>query len=208
MIKVFIGGSRAASKLNKDVKRRIDKIIEKSYLILIGDANGADKAVQKYLYERGHKSIVVFCMENQCRNNIGRWQTKHVSAPEGKNGFEYYSAKDLEMAKEADYGFMIWDAKSKGTLNNIIALLKLNKKTLLYFYPDKKFYEITTFDKLKALLSKCSKESLKKLEKDLNLQEILNTTNSDQSSLEFTYEEDTKLENSEKSEVPVVVLER
>ena len=32
------------------------------------------------------------------------------------------------MAKEADYGLMIWDGESKGTLNNIQLMNKLNKK--------------------------------------------------------------------------------
>jgi len=188
MTKVFIGGSRAASKLNKALKHRIDNIIEKGYEILVGDANGADKAVQKYILEKDYKNVVVFCMENQCRNNIGHWQTKHIQAIENKSGFDYYSIKDLEMAKEADYGFMIWDAKSKGTLNNVINLLKLNKKTLVYFYPGKKFYAIITFDNLKYLLSKCSKESLEAFKKELDLSEILNTSKSEQPRMEFTYE--------------------
>ncbi len=39
------------------------------------------------------------------------------------------------MAKESDYGFMIWNGKSKGTLNNTINLLRVNQKVLLYFNP-------------------------------------------------------------------------
>lgn len=34
------------------------------------------------------------------------------------------------MAKAADYGFMIWNGKSKGTLNNIINLVQYNKNVL------------------------------------------------------------------------------
>lgn len=200
MIKVFFGGSRAASRLNKDVKRRIDNVIEKNYSILIGDANGADKAVQKYLFEKGYKNVVVYCMKEQCRNNVGFWEAKHINAPEGKKGFDYYSAKDLEMAKEADYGFMIWDAKSKGTLNNVITLLKSKKKTLTYFYPDKKFYVISTFGHLKYLLFKCSREDLRGFEKALDLSEILDTADYKQPAFEFPFEETVRFEGPEAHE--------
>jgi len=200
MIKVFFGGSRAASKLNKDVKLRIDNVIENNYSILIGDANGADKAVQNYLFEKNYKNVIVYCMERQCRNNIGLWEVKHVNAPSGKTGFDYYSVKDIEMAKEADYGFMIWDAKSKGTLNNVINLLKSKKKSLLYFYPDKQFYVISTLLHLKYLLSKCSKEDIKGFEKNLNLPKILNTADYKQPAFEFPIEDAARFENSKAPE--------
>lgn len=48
MTKVFIAGSRQLSRLNAEVKRRIDTMIEKGFTVLVGDANGADKAVQRY----------------------------------------------------------------------------------------------------------------------------------------------------------------
>jgi hypothetical protein len=44
-MKVFIAGSRWLSRLSADVRSRLDTIIEKGFTILIGDANGADKAV-------------------------------------------------------------------------------------------------------------------------------------------------------------------
>jgi hypothetical protein len=49
MTKVFIGGSRRLSQLNKDLKGRLDNIVERGFTVIVGDANGADKAVQRYL---------------------------------------------------------------------------------------------------------------------------------------------------------------
>jgi hypothetical protein len=69
---VFIGGSRAVSRLNAPIRDRIDDLLNCGCTILVGDANGADKAVQQYLAGRRYTRVTVFCMEN-CRNNIGAW---------------------------------------------------------------------------------------------------------------------------------------
>ena len=57
MNKVFFGGSRYIGRLNQAVKKRTDNIITNGYLILIGDANGADKAMQRYLSEKGYRNV-------------------------------------------------------------------------------------------------------------------------------------------------------
>ena len=103
MTKVFMGGSRKITRLNKDIKGRIDNVIQKEYTVLIGDANGADKSVQKYLFDKGYKNVRVFCMGNECRNNIGKWGTKHIGETRNRKDYYYYSIKDLEMVKETDY---------------------------------------------------------------------------------------------------------
>jgi len=53
MRNVLIADSRRISRLNAAVKLRLDTMIEKGFAILVGDANGADKAVPRYLAERG-----------------------------------------------------------------------------------------------------------------------------------------------------------
>ena len=124
MTKIFIGGSRRLSKLNKDVKRRLDNIIENDFTVVIGDANGVDKAVQQYLESKHHEKVIVFCMEGQCRNNLGKWPTRDIAAAPSARGFAYFSTKDRVMVEEADYGLMLWDAKSRGTLTNIVDLVR------------------------------------------------------------------------------------
>ena len=71
MIKVFIGGSRRVSQLDKQVRGRLDEIIRKQLPVIIGDANGADKAVQDYFRTCGYDQVEVFCTEGRCRNNMG-----------------------------------------------------------------------------------------------------------------------------------------
>src|SRR4030066_2036363 len=153
MSKIFIGGSRRITKLNNDITGRIDNIMQNGYTVLLGDANGADKLVQKYLQEKRYRNVLVYCMGAQCRNNLAEWETRHI--PENqkvKRDFAYYSLKVLSMAKEADYGFMIWDGKSKGTLNNVLNLLKENKTSIVYLSTDKKCYTVSSSDDLEDLL--------------------------------------------------------
>jgi len=83
MTKVFIGGSRGVTRLNSQVQHRLDEIVRKQLPVLIGDANGADKAVQQYLHSRGYDRVEVFCTEGHCRNNVGHWKVRVVPAPDG-----------------------------------------------------------------------------------------------------------------------------
>lgn len=80
-------------------------------------------------------------------------------------GFDFYTAKDLEMAHQADIGFMIWNGKSKGTFNNMLNLLKFEKQVILYYLPTKKFYCLNTQDELNNFLklNVCLSSKLKQL---------------------------------------------
>src|SRR6267378_387899 len=55
MHSVFVAGSRALSKLNAQVKERLDNILRKEFTVLVGDANGADKAVKRDRHYYGIK---------------------------------------------------------------------------------------------------------------------------------------------------------
>lgn len=78
MTRVFIGGSRRITRLNADVKQRLDRIIEMRLPVLVGDANGADRAVQDYLRSRGYDLVEVFCSGEVCRNNTGDWTVRSI----------------------------------------------------------------------------------------------------------------------------------
>ncbi|PYR07987.1 MAG: putative addiction module antidote protein, partial [Acidobacteria bacterium] len=146
---VFIAGSRQISRLPAEVKTRLDTMIKKGFQILVGDANGADKAVQRYFADKSYPNLVVHCMKDHCRNNIGNWPTRQLVAPHGAKGFDYYSVKDRAMADGAEYGLMLWDGKSKGTVNNVVNLSRDHKPVVVYVAPAKQFRTIKTFDDLK-----------------------------------------------------------
>lgn len=185
MTKVFIGGSRKLFKLNVKVKERLDNIIKNRFIVLIGDANGIDKSVQQYLYEHQYKDVLVYCMEGKCRNNFGNWELINVYADKQAKGFKYYSTKDYEMAKIADYGLMVWDGKSRGTLNNILNLLKAEKKILVYFSQEKNIYYLTNFADLTQILKRCDKPSLTMFEEEVLELSRLSHGRGEQLPLEF-----------------------
>lgn len=153
-MKVFIGGSRKISKINREIKIRIDNLIKSNSTILIGDANGVDKSIQAYLKSKNYQSVYIYCVNYECRNNLGGWDVRYTRYESYKKDYKYYSSKDVKMANETDFGFMIWDGESKGTLNNVINLIRQNKKVLLYFSPDKAFYNISNFNELISIFPK------------------------------------------------------
>ena len=165
-MKIFIAGPRAISTLASDVKERLHSIYSKNYTVLVGDANGADKAVQKYFAGLNYANVIVYASSGKTRNNLGNWLVEAVPVTVGIKGFEFFAAKDKAMAKAADYGFMLWNGESKGTLNNIINLLRDNKKALVHLSLKTgktgtcpPFNNIDSFEKLESLLKICPYET-------------------------------------------------
>jgi hypothetical protein len=166
---VFVAGSRQISQLPAEVTSRLDTMIEKGFQILVGDANGADKAVQRYLADKSYPNVLVHCMKDHCRNNVGNWPTREVAAPRGVRGFDYYSLKDRTMAETAEYGLMLWDGKSKGTVNNVVSLSRDHKPVVVYVAPTKQFRTIRTSDDLRDLLAQGDSDSVERIISELHL---------------------------------------
>jgi hypothetical protein len=173
MTKVFIAGSRRLSRLNADVKRRIDTMIEKDFTILVGDANGADKAVQRYLAEKGYYNVIVHCMAGHCRNNIADWPVREVAGPTRARGLSYYAAKDQAMVDDATYGLMLWDGESKGTLNSVINMIPQGKPVVVYLAPKRTFQNLHSPDDVIDLLSNCDRASVQRFERELDIRHLL-----------------------------------
>lgn len=156
MTAVFVGGSRRVTSLPVEAKTRIDNVLDKGFAILVGDANGADKAVQTHLAESRYDRVTVYCSGNTSRNNVGQWKTHNVSAGERKKNYQFYAAKDREMAQQAEFGLMIWDGKSPGTVLNILRLVRASKKAVLVSVFEKSEVKFKCREDWDAFLSRCS----------------------------------------------------
>lgn len=169
MTTVFIAGSRNIKHLSQQVKQRIHKILVSDFNVVVGDASGADSSIQSYLAEHGANNAVVYCSGVQPRNNLGDWSICSVASDLAPGTRAYFTAKDVQMAKVADYGLMIWDAKSTGTLSNVIELLKRRKKTVVFVNKLKEFRTISDVSHLEGLIGCMSEHAREKAEKKIGL---------------------------------------
>lgn len=176
MSKVFFGGSRKVGRISPAIRTRLKNIIKNQHTVLIGDANGADKAVQSFFAEEGYNNVIVYCMDGVCRNNVGNWQTKSIDSKSKIKNFAYYAMKDTQLSMDADYGFMIWDGESKGTLNNVLNLVHQDKSTLVYRSPSREFIQIKTLDDAASLVAGCPPELIDYLNKKINLEKRVAST--------------------------------
>lgn len=183
MTKVFISGSIKIKNIDSNIIKRLDNIIESKYSILVGDASGIDSSIQKYLKEKAVHNVTVYCTGNRARNNFGNWSTHNVLSSHRKGTREYFTAKDVEMAKACDYGFMIWDTQSAGTLSNTIELLKLNKKSLVYINKEKIFMTVKDPSNFISLISTMSETAIQAIEKKIKLSKTVELLNNQQTEL-------------------------
>lgn len=159
MAKIFVAGSRKLSRLNSALTAKLGQFMNRKDEFLIGDASGADKAVQAFLARSAYRAVVIYCVE-ACRNNLGSWPVRYIESRAARKGFAFYAAKDAAMARDADCGFMLWDGKSKGTLNNMEALVGMGKRTLVYLSPQKRFFTLASAGDLEELLALCDASAI------------------------------------------------
>lgn len=157
-MKIFIGGARKLTDLDQPVQERLYSIYQHEYDVLVGDCYGIDTSVQRFYAGLKYDRVTVFTSIGKARNNVGNWTVRYVDGANLK-GFELQRQKDIAMADEADYGFMIWDGMSKGTLSNIITLTALEKTTLVYLASKQAMTIIKDFTHLEKLLSVCPSET-------------------------------------------------
>ena len=148
---VFLGGSRRIAHLNESIRSKLDELLDRGLWMFIGDANGADRALQQHLADRGYERVVVYAVTGMLRNNVGHWKVRSVDAPKGARGFELYSVKDMQMANDASYGFMLWDGKSRGTLANVRSLLAHGKPVAVHLGPAQRLVSLRSPADLRKL---------------------------------------------------------
>lgn len=136
--------------------------MDKGYTVLVGDCYGVDTSVQEFLMLRNYNNVYVYACNGKARNNIGNRPVNSAAVSKFVTGFDFYVQKDIAMAKDADYGLMIWNGKSRGTLNNIINLLIQEKPVLLYYVGQQKMIVLKTITDLKSFIFSLE-EATKKL---------------------------------------------
>lgn len=180
---VFVAGSITIKKLDPLIVERLKKIVDKNFEVVVGDASGVDSSVQLELKQLGYSATTVFTSDTKPRNNLGEWPVKFVKSDfrPGTRGF--YTAKDIKMAEAADYGLMVWDAKSPGTLSNVIELLSRKKSSAVFINKTKEFILIKEPKDIDKLISYMAASSLEKVEDKIKLSERLAHLNNEQMAL-------------------------
>lgn len=170
---VFVSGSRQISRLNQEIRGRLQNIIDKGFQVVVGDANGADKALQTFFADPYYTHVLVFCSGTSCRNNVGPWDVVSVAVDPALTGRAFYTQKDKAMAQKADYGLVLWDGKSVGSVRNIFELASQGKPVLVYFSPTKEFIDIRHIQEAQQLLGKCEQNDVSVFSKKAGIARFL-----------------------------------
>ncbi|QPF92311.1 hypothetical protein [Bradyrhizobium commune] len=177
MTTVFLSGSRKISRIGNEVRSRLENMVQKGLTIVTGDANGADRAMQSYLHELGYSDVTVYFVGDAPRNNVGNWPIRNVIVDAKLQGRDFYAQKDREMARVADLGFVLWDGKSSGSVQNMLWLVAQKKTVVVYYAPEKQFYNFRNENELIGLLSNCDDEILDDLGRKVALPDRLKKAN-------------------------------
>jgi hypothetical protein len=175
MAVVFIAGSMDIKRLDHTVKERIDNIVASNFEIVVGDANGADTAIQAYLFSLKYPRVTIYCSGSSPRNNVGDWRVHVVQSNHAEGSRLFFTAKDLIMADVADFGLMIWDAKSTGTLSNVVELLTRNKKSVVFVNKTKIFVTVGTIEQFEELVRHMSEHAKRKADDKIKLFDRIET---------------------------------
>lgn len=169
MTTVFIAGSIAIKKLHALFKERLENIVKSDFDIVLGDADGADSSIQQALFDLGAEKVTVYCAGLRPRNNIGNWSVQNITSDAEPGTRAFFTAKDLKMAGVADFGLMVWDTKSTGTLSNVLELLRLERKSVVFINKDKAFINICEAKDLDRLIDTMSDTDRFKAEDKIKL---------------------------------------
>lgn len=157
--------------INNLVVKRIENIIGEKFSVIIGDADGVDSSIQQILANKSYKNVTVYCSGSYPRNNIGKWETHSVHSDHSPNTRAFFAAKDIAMAKKCDYGLMVWDSKSTGTLSNVYELLLLKKTSVVFVNKTKNFVTVSNPVGFEQLVSNMSDSAFEKANQKIKLKE-------------------------------------
>lgn len=153
-MKLFVGGSLTISRLHPEAAWFLRKTLENKDQVLVGDAPGADDAVQRFLHGLRYQHVTVFYSGIGIRNNRGLWKTMWVDSGLKSKGHAMHGAKDRAMAKLADEGLMLWDGRTVGTVANALDLVRQEKPcAMVLANGDGKGWTVTDREHLREMCS-------------------------------------------------------
>ncbi|HHQ6598110.1 TPA: hypothetical protein ACSTLU_004416 [Serratia fonticola] len=170
---IFVAGSIKIKEIDPLIIERLKKMVDRKHRIVVGDANGVDSSVQRELLQMGCDTATVYSSSPRPRNNLGSWPVNVVKTEHPRGTRAFFTAKDIQMAEDADCGLMVWDTKSMGTLSNVIELLSRNKSSVVFINKVKEFIIIKTPDDLDQLISRMSAIDIAKAEDKIKLSDRL-----------------------------------
>lgn len=180
MTTVFIAGSITIKRLHPMVRERIQNVVTSEFEIIVGDADGADSSIQQYLKSIGASRTTVYCSGASPRNNLGGWAVHGIETGYEPGSRAFFTAKDLAMAEVADFGLMVWDAKSTGTLSNVIELLGRKKKSVVFVNKEERFVTVGNVEQLEGLVECMSDHAKRKALEKIRLQDRIDSLRHEQ----------------------------
>lgn len=141
---VFISGSSKTEDKNseyyrkqlpKEVKKKINEYMINGDKIVVGDAPGIDRQVQRYLKKAGYENVEIYGPGKQVRYTANKkWKTNPIDAPEFEPmSPEWLRKKDIAMTNASTKGLaIILDEGAKATRNNVKRMLEQNKQMSVF----------------------------------------------------------------------------
>lgn len=170
---VFLSGSRRITRLNGHVRERLQRVVDDGACVVVGDANGADKAIQRFLADLKYAQVTVYWAGSDCRNNVGDWEAVAVRVPSRLRGRDVFVQKDKRMAEDADHGIVVWDGKSAGAIENVLNLIRFAKPCDVFHSPSRQFMKISNVADFQRLLDNADSEAAAKIKKKIKLSTAL-----------------------------------
>lgn len=185
MTTVFIAGSIKIKHLDPQFVERIENIVNDDLEVVVGDANGADTSIQRELLRLGADKVTVYCTGEVPRNNVGNWKIKRIQSSAEPGSRAFFTAKDIEMASQAEFGLMLWDAASTGTLNNVFELLSRDKITVVFVNREKRFLKIKQRSDVRMLLAVMTEGARNAADRKIGLNNRIAALNNEQIGMAF-----------------------
>ncbi len=169
MTTVFLAGSMKIKNLHPHFVERISNIVADEMQIVVGDANGADTSIQKELHRQRAEKVTVYCSSDIPRNNVGNWKVNRVYASADPGTRAFFTAKDIMMADVADFGLMLWDTASTGTLSNVFELIKGEKKCVVFVNKEQRFINVKAPNDILSLVATMSEGAKAQADRKIGL---------------------------------------